>query len=167
MLDPLTALSLAGTVVQFVDFSTKLVTKTYELYKSRNGCLRVNEELEEVTLNLKMLALKLKRPLVLGDEQDEDAQALEKLCDACVRIADELVERLDRVKIHAKSGSFRSMKEALLAAFRDGPQKDPAGELDSLVRRLQMHENALKTRVLVDLRYLLNLDIFESLQIRS
>jgi hypothetical protein len=157
MLDPLTALSLAGTVVQFVDFSTKLVTKTYELHKSKSGCLRVNEELEEVSLSLKMLALKLKRPLALGDEQDADAKALEKLCDACVTIADEMVERLDRVKVNAKSGSFRSMKEALLAAFKDGSQKNPAGELDSLVRRLQMQENALKTRVLVDLRYLLNL----------
>jgi hypothetical protein len=162
MLDPLTGLSLAGTVVQFVDFSTKLLTKSYELYKSKNGCLRVNEELEEVTLSLKMLALKLKRPLTLGDAKDEGAEGLRKLCDACIAIADEMVEKLDWVKIHAKSGSLRSMKEALRAAFKDGSQKDPAGELDSLVKRLQMYENALRTRILVDLRYFLNLGINKS-----
>jgi hypothetical protein len=158
MLDPLTALSLAGTVVQFVDFSTKLITKTYQLYKSKKGCLRVNEELEEVTLNLKTLALKLGRPLTLGntpdDEQDEDAKALQILCQKCVTLADEMVERLDGVKVYAKSGSFKSMKEAILAAWKDGKQKDPGEELDSLVRRLQMYENALKTRILVDLRYI-------------
>ena len=33
MLDPLTAVGLAGTVVQFVDFSTKLVSHSVELYE--------------------------------------------------------------------------------------------------------------------------------------
>jgi hypothetical protein len=33
MLDPLTAISLASSIAQFVQFSTDVVTKTYEIYK--------------------------------------------------------------------------------------------------------------------------------------
>jgi hypothetical protein len=45
-MDPLTALSLAGTIIQFVDFGCKLLAEGKELYKSTTGILTVNEELE-------------------------------------------------------------------------------------------------------------------------
>jgi hypothetical protein len=43
--DPLTALSLAGTIVQFVDFWSKLLLSGRELYKSGTGSLTVNDEI--------------------------------------------------------------------------------------------------------------------------
>lgn len=36
-MDPLSALSLAGTIVQFVDFSCKLISQTRKAYKSTTG----------------------------------------------------------------------------------------------------------------------------------
>jgi riboflavin synthase alpha subunit len=37
MLDPLTGISLTGNVVQFVDFSGKIISKTRELTRSSHG----------------------------------------------------------------------------------------------------------------------------------
>jgi hypothetical protein len=34
VLDPLTAISLAGNIVQFADFATKVLKTTYQLYKT-------------------------------------------------------------------------------------------------------------------------------------
>lgn len=50
MLDPFTALSLAGNIVQFVDFSSKLVNEASEIYRS--GSTKANDELETVTNDL-------------------------------------------------------------------------------------------------------------------
>jgi hypothetical protein len=41
-MDPLTALSVAACVVQFVDYGTKLLSKGRELYKSADGALWEN-----------------------------------------------------------------------------------------------------------------------------
>jgi hypothetical protein len=49
MLDPFTTLSLVGNLIQFIDFSSKLVTKGREIYRSADGALRENLEVEVVT----------------------------------------------------------------------------------------------------------------------
>ena len=59
MLDPFTALSLASGVVQFVDFSSKLISEGQELYKSAEGALTENTELKSVTVDLNHLCEKL------------------------------------------------------------------------------------------------------------
>ncbi len=62
-LDPLSALSVAAAVVQFVDFSAKIVSKGKQLYKSPGGVLRENEQTETVTKRLQNLAQNLKTSL--------------------------------------------------------------------------------------------------------
>jgi hypothetical protein len=59
-MDPLSALSLAGTVVQFVEFGGKLLKEGRELYRSTTGSLTVNDELELVVVDLQALVAKLK-----------------------------------------------------------------------------------------------------------
>ena len=48
MLDPMAALGLAGNIVQFVDFSIKLVGKVHEIHKSVDGALAENLDIEIV-----------------------------------------------------------------------------------------------------------------------
>ena len=49
VLDPLIAVSLAGNIVQFIDFTTKLVSKGHKIYKTTDGILIENAELEAIT----------------------------------------------------------------------------------------------------------------------
>jgi len=48
MLDPMSALSLAGNIVQFLDFSIYLVGKAHEIHKSVDGALSENLDAEVV-----------------------------------------------------------------------------------------------------------------------
>ena len=45
-MDPITALGIAGNVVQFIDFGLKAVSKAREIHSSSTGALRVNVDLE-------------------------------------------------------------------------------------------------------------------------
>lgn len=47
-MDPLTALSLAGNIIQFVDFGGRLLGGAGEIYHSAEGSLKVHDELELV-----------------------------------------------------------------------------------------------------------------------
>jgi hypothetical protein len=58
-MDPLTALSLAGTIVQFVDFGSRLFTDSREFYKSTTGTLKANEVLELIISDLRALVVKV------------------------------------------------------------------------------------------------------------
>ena len=53
MLDPLTALSLAGNVVQLVDFSAKVVSESRQIYQV--GSVIQNDELEIISNDLLVL----------------------------------------------------------------------------------------------------------------
>jgi hypothetical protein len=52
-MDPLTAVSLAGTILQFIDFSSKLVAGTYEIDRSVSGATAENEDITTVISDLK------------------------------------------------------------------------------------------------------------------
>jgi hypothetical protein len=59
-----TALSLAGNIIQFVDFGTKLFTDVGELYRSLAGSLTINDEKELVTTDLQVLIKKLRDSVI-------------------------------------------------------------------------------------------------------
>lgn len=56
-MDPLSAVGLAGTLVQLVDFSSKIVKEGHELYKS--GSTAINVQAEAATRDLLQLTTKL------------------------------------------------------------------------------------------------------------
>ena len=52
-MDPLAALSLAGNIIQFVDFGGRLLGGAGEIYRSADGSLKVHDELELVATDLR------------------------------------------------------------------------------------------------------------------
>jgi len=78
-MDPLTAFSVAGTVIQFVDFSSKLLLGAHGLYKSTSGVLTANQELELVTNDLRGAIRKLGiLATQSGPGQDEEDRKLHR-----------------------------------------------------------------------------------------
>ncbi|KAF9731339.1 hypothetical protein PMIN03_008471 [Paraphaeosphaeria minitans] len=55
-MEPLSALSLASSVVQLVDFSIKFVTNTREIYKSADGASNAHSFLSNATSTLSELS---------------------------------------------------------------------------------------------------------------
>jgi hypothetical protein len=146
-MDPLMALSLAGTIVQFVQFATQIVQATV------SGALPVHEELETRTLALRDFIAKLRRPRdsenastsLLAPAEASD-KTWQDLCDGCAVVADELLARLDRLKVEGKHNMWKSLQNAIKSAWSQN-------ELESLARRLSEFQTALDTHVLAKLKY--------------
>ena len=149
-MDPLTALSVAGTVVQFVDFSTKILSTARKLYHSKSGNLPYHEELEYVTTDLSRLATRLQQPLNQDESQASSSPGLQEICRACDKISQELLLRLEGLKVEKKN-AWKSFRGALQASWA----KD---DLKELVAKLDSYKQSIQTHILADLRYYSRID---------
>jgi hypothetical protein len=139
-MDPLSALSVAAAVVQFVDYSTRVVAKGSKLYKSAEGALSENIELQTASTRLQRLSGALQDSLRLGQQGlqkgplGENDQALEDICEACVKVSKELVERLEKLKVpdghqHRKWKSFRQALKTVCSKEKIEEVADRLAEL--------------------------------------
>jgi hypothetical protein len=85
----LPAIGLAGNIFQFVDFSSKIVCKAKDIYRSADGCLSENTDAETVAKSLRSLNFKIKDGLDLPSTAQK--QALKDLCIGCDEVAQELI----------------------------------------------------------------------------
>jgi len=146
MLDPMTALGLAGNIVQFVDFSIKLLGDAHEIHRSAQGSLQENLDIEAVAETMRKLQMKLR---IQNDENipiDSKAEdSLERLCSSCDETAQELLEVLEVLKVQGKRSPWKSMRQAIKGI----KGKKAIVEICSRLRRFQ---EALELTILVDLR---------------
>lgn len=123
-MDPLSALSIAASVVQFVQFGASLVSKTHEIYTSNEGKLSANVRAEVATKRLVDLVDKLRDPLVSGSsERSIESQELELICNKCVAISNELLGRLDKLRVQDRENhrKWKSFRQALKSVWsKDG-----------------------------------------------
>jgi hypothetical protein len=140
-LDPFTALGLASNVVQFVDFTSKLISETREIYKA--GSSTGNIELDAVTKDLQALTSGLKvNPLSGNGAVDND---LASLAAQCNNVADELVGVLELLQAQGTNTKWKSFTAALRNVMKNG-------EVEALVARIGRLQKQLNTRVLVTMQ---------------
>jgi hypothetical protein len=144
-MDPLTALSTAGTIIQFVDFGIKVLVAGNSLYRSTTGAIPENVELEWVTRDLMSLVTKLSQAGNFS-EPSPDSVYLNEICAKCEEIGRNLLGRLKRLKLKSNKGILQRFHVALKATWA---KKD----LEELVLQLEQYKRSIETRFLVDLRY--------------
>jgi hypothetical protein len=119
MLDPLSALSVAGTIVQFVEFGSKLLSQGRELYKLRSkGQLMVDAELGLVTNDLCAIIKRFRGSLALGTsdgrESDDPGAEFDKICDTAASIAEKLLAKLEKMKVNRpKDSNWKTLCQIL------------------------------------------------------
>jgi hypothetical protein len=148
-MDPLSALSLAGNVVQLVQFGTQIISKFREIHKSTSGATIENWDFENVCRDFQYLNSKLKHSLRGGQPGclTEDEHALYIVCEQCMAISDELVTRLNKLKVQGQGQrGWRSFQQALKSVW--GKK-----ELDVLAERLSTYRSKMDLHLLLSLKY--------------
>lgn len=173
MLDPLTALGLAGNLIQVIQFSYDIVSEGNKIHNDSGTVLSQNKTAEEVATDLSELTQNLK---VKQEEWrvahgcaalEPDETRLRKLCDRCVEVAFELQIQLNKLKAKdGRANRLKSYKQALISVWR----KDA---IEEIADRLKRYQQELDTRVLLGIRQSLqeadvrNADQFTTLDQRT
>ncbi|KAH6705244.1 hypothetical protein BKA61DRAFT_493019 [Leptodontidium sp. MPI-SDFR-AT-0119] len=152
-MDPLSTLSVVGTIVQFVDFGSKLLNSGYGLYKSSKRASAANLELECITADLQSVLSKLKNSASAAElsgpvteEEHKSQLSFKEVCEGAAFVANELLERLETLKVKGKKfKKFQSLHKALQNLWS---KEEVAG----ISNRLEAFKTALNTRILLSLR---------------
>ncbi|TVY24004.1 hypothetical protein LHYA1_G006937 [Lachnellula hyalina] len=161
VLEALTALSLAATIVQFVDFSSKLLAKGHEIYVSVDGASIENNDLEAATKNLRDLSGRLNVSAVSrrGDTVEATSEPeveLIQLTTKCSAVARELLTLLDHLKVQPGSNrKWKTFQQALKSSLKQS-------QVDEIKSRLQAIRQELSLSVLVSLRESIDLQAIRS-----
>ena len=142
-MESLAIVSLIGNTMQFLDFGTKLVSKSAQLYHSNKDALAEVADAEGATLHLQFLNNEMKAAATqTGDN------TLAEICKSCGTVADELLTALEKVKV--KSKDKHSRRESIAVALRTIWSKE---ELSQLEKRLFMFREQLNLHVTLHLRF--------------
>ncbi|KAJ9148903.1 hypothetical protein NKR23_g4545 [Pleurostoma richardsiae] len=113
-MDPVTAFGLAGAVVQFLEFSSKLVKGAVEVYHSTSGVTAELRDLDITTNDLKALTQRLRVPAPNGHLSPGD-QNLIVLKEECGRLSDELLAAIQATTAKTSGSKLASLRASYKA----------------------------------------------------
>ena len=126
VLDLFSAVSLTANIIQFLDFTAKIISASAKAYKSPNGTSAEYVELDTTTKHLKELASSIQAPLTTDPNSHfAKKDEFEKVRQSCLNVASELIDAIDKLKVrpgsHQKWNSFR---QALINVWKQEKKVD-------------------------------------------
>ncbi|KAI9935071.1 hypothetical protein MW887_000692 [Aspergillus wentii] len=140
VLDPMTALSVATSVVQFVDFGTKLISKSREIYKSADGVLADHAEQAAVSSKLADLTRRLSTFADGYETKLSSAEkALQEVALDCLQVANEFGCAIDQLMVNGKHRKWKSLRQALKSVWKKEEMEERLVRLDRLRQLVIVH----------------------------
>ena len=140
-MDPVAALGLAGNIVQFVDFSCKVLQDTKSLYKSTTGASADNDVLEVICRDLIELDNALTAPSAPGTIPD----SMRSLASMCKQVAAELLAVLDKIRVREPRQKWKSFVQALRSVWKKE-------QIEELLKHMERLRNETQYRLQLMLR---------------
>jgi hypothetical protein len=129
MAEALAAVGLASSIVQFVDFGSKLLSDGRELYYSAAGVLLENDELETIVVNIKHVSEAISsNALGISDP------ALRGMTEACLGLASELLVLLQGLKL---DGTKNRQLELMRKLWKHIMSKRAIGDINTRLCNLR------------------------------
>ena len=154
-MEPFSALAVATSAVQFVDFTSKLITESYKLHTSAKGQLEEHVILEKVTKNLRDVSIDLstqiEKQTVLANLSHNDKE-LQHLCKSCHEISLQLLEALEKLKAEDGSSKWKSFRQALRTVWT-------REHIEGLEKQLDRFRQQLVISILASFRQVMSLSI--------
>lgn len=157
MLDPASAIGLAASIVQIIDFTANVLNKSHEYRTSEKGILVQHAEIETAAASFGKLMLELDnntRDLKsLGSPSESFDDELRTLSKGLQDILRSLLEKLDELKVQGeKHRTWKSVRQSIRSVWNE----DKIRELEQRLERYRKH---VDTVLLVSLRYVISLSL--------
>jgi hypothetical protein len=133
VLEALAAVGLAGTVIQFVDFSCKLFDTATSVYHSQAGSSRDSQNLEDITRQLQCICGDLTHA---GHNGRHPVSTMGQLANDCESAANDLLAALERVKAKNPQSKRSSLKAALATTWNER-------QISAMEKRLNSYHSQL------------------------
>ena len=145
MAEPFTIIGIASSIVQLVDFSSKLISESREIYLSANGISSAHAELELISIDLKCLSDKLSAQIsaqsskILASSPSDDEVRLHQLASSCHEISCEILAVLQDVKAKHPHHRWQSFRQAVKGVWNREKIQDLERRLDRVRGEVLLH----------------------------
>ncbi|KKZ61271.1 hypothetical protein EMCG_04144 [[Emmonsia] crescens] len=138
-MESLGAIGLAANILQFVEFGTKVIRSTGEIYDSINGTTPQNNSLEIVATSISDWCSRLTSPPV-SSAQTDDEKIIYLLANECQKISQEILELTWKIKPKNR----KSRTDVFISALRNGWHESTKHDL---LARLETCRSQLSTQL--------------------
>lgn len=145
-MDPLTAVSLTGNVIQFIDFSAKVVSLGREIYTSSSGSGHVPVELGSIIRDLSKLhnSFRYTLPSDPNKRSEEENNPIDPTTQ-CDPIHEELQNVLKELQVRGEYRKWKAFCAAVKSVWKEN-------EINDLGTRLSNLQNQINSHIIVDIR---------------
>jgi hypothetical protein len=155
-MDPISALSVASAVVQFVDFSSKAVSAIIKIYRSlgSENSLRNFDELQRTAEILRSANVRLKdslEPARLNRLRTDTETDIVAVATECIEVSVPLLDTLRQINVDRDTNSFSRLTRlrAIRASVKAIWNQD---KMDALEHRLKDSREQLILVILLNIR---------------
>jgi hypothetical protein len=140
VLDPLSAVGLAGNIIQFVEFACKLLFRSCEIYNSSSGLSEEALSTIAITRHLQELCLQLSGNSGSRVQEDETLRDLARRCKA---VADKLLSATETLKAKEPRSKWESFYKSLEAIWKKDQIEALQNQLRDCRAQLMLHLEAM------------------------
>jgi hypothetical protein len=137
MMDPLSVISLTSSIVQFVDFGSKLIKGAIEIYSSATSATDENRSLEARIVELRTLSTNLESHT--NPQQTADESALVHLATECKILSVQILELLKKIKPKDVLSKRQSLWATLKDRYYEKEKMELEKRLASCQSQLELH----------------------------
>ena len=142
VLDPLSALSLASNVVQFIDFGSRLISEIQEIRQSASGLTK-----ENIDFLFTAEAFRRKSDILFANPTDGigssslplSRSALQEFVVPCRQVSDELIAILEGLKVMEPRKRQQSFRQALRSITKRRKIKELVAKMGILRKLVDSH----------------------------
>ena len=141
MLDPITALSVACSVLQIVDFAGTLISKGKKYYESADGSLVEHKDQAAAAAKLGALAKTLSQtlPSAQSGPKSSEERAVQAIARDCNVTAAEFVKVLNKLSVGSKHRAWASIRQAIKSEWSKDGITTMQAKLASLREQMVIH----------------------------
>ena len=142
-MDPFSALGVASSLITFIDFTSRLINGSLELYHSTDGATASHRTLEGVTKDLGNLCDSLipTQSNVSGVGCSDSELTLLPLIEPCRQLGHELSIVFEGLKVQSRGRAWKSARQALKSVWK-------ANKIKKYQEQLDLYRSQLATRLL-------------------
>ena len=139
-MDPVSAIGLAGAILQFVEFAGKVVSRLNEFTVDLN---QIPKSFRHIKTELPLIVDALKRisaQVDSGELAESTQSALKPVIVECRRSTEQLDELLDKILPATAASSWERRRKAVASLVKESKVEEISEALDKYIRILTFHQ---------------------------
>jgi hypothetical protein len=116
-MDPVTAIGLVASIIQFVDVGSKIISTAREIYGSSTGMTREAERLQESAKRLREVSITMMPSFT--ERLSLDQQELQNLARECRELSEEMLNHVQNISHKGSKSHYKVMFAAIKTQYSD------------------------------------------------